>query len=239
MIAGTAKERIKPFAQIVIRNTPGRRVRWGSLRRRQPFSECFGWDRGLPVDRFFIEQFLDENRTAIRGRAMEVRTPEYARRFGDQRVTDIEVIDIDAGNREATLVADLCEPRSLPVAAYDSIVCTQTLHYLPDEQTALLNLWNALAPGGTLLLTAPCITRVDNEAPDSDFWRYTPLGLERRLRQVLPESAEVQTRGYGNVFAAAAFLMGIAVEEFDEKMLAYDDPRFAQVSCAIVRKPSE
>ena len=34
------------------------RVRFGSLRRLTPISRAFGFDRGLPIDRYYIERFL-------------------------------------------------------------------------------------------------------------------------------------------------------------------------------------
>src|SRR4051794_2330112 len=98
---------IKPFARKVIRRLPGRRVRWGTLRRTRPFSNHFGWDRGEPVDRGYIEGFLDRNAHLIRGDAMEVRKPDYVGRFGNGDVDTVHVLDIDSSNPLATMVADL------------------------------------------------------------------------------------------------------------------------------------
>src|SRR5262249_39627422 len=47
-------------------------VRFGSLRRAAPISRSFGNDRGLPVDRFYIERFLATHAECIRGRVLEV-----------------------------------------------------------------------------------------------------------------------------------------------------------------------
>lgn len=231
------KERLKPPAQKVIRNTPGKRVRWGSLRRTRPFSDCYGWDRGLPVDRWYIENFLEANRQLVRGDAMEIRDAAYVRRFGGDRVTRAHVVDIDADNPQADLIADLCEAESLPPEAYDCILLTQTFHLLADEQAALSNLWRSLKPGGNLIVTAPCLGRVDHEIPEVDFWRYTPRGFERRLRGCLPD-AEISVEGHGNVLSGVAFFMGIAAEELHTEDLAVEDRFFPITSCAIVTKPA-
>src|SRR4051794_24300652 len=60
-LTATAKLWLRPAAKRLpaglrsrmILNRPGRRVRWGSLRRTRPFSDCYGFDRGLPIDRYY------------------------------------------------------------------------------------------------------------------------------------------------------------------------------------------
>jgi SAM-dependent methyltransferase len=233
-----SSDAIKPPARWVIRRLPGRRVRWGTFRRRRPFSDCYGWDRGLPVDRFYIERFLAQHAACIRGDVLEVRDAEYTRRFGRERVRRAHVVDIDPGNPAATLIADLCRPGSLPVRSYDCIVLTQTYHLLGDERSALGNLWGALRPGGSLLLTAPCVSRVDREIGDTDLWRFTPRGLERRLHDHCP-GGEVVVEGHGNVQAGVAFWTGVAAEEMRAGELMRDDPYFPIVACAVITKESE
>ncbi|MBJ7458396.1 MAG: methyltransferase domain-containing protein [Thermoleophilaceae bacterium] len=231
-------DRVRPKVQRAIRNTPGRRVRWGSFKRTKPFSECYGWDRGTPIDRWYIERYLESTKQYIHGDAMEIRDPAYVNRFGGSRVDKAHVVDIDADNPRADLVADLCVPESLPSGAYDSVVLTQTFHLLADEQVALDNLWNSLKPGGTLIITAPCLSRVDHEIPEVDFWRYTPRGFEQRLQLCLPADAKISVEGHGNALSGAAFFLGLAAEELDESDLAVDDPFFPITCCARVEKPS-
>lgn len=235
--ADTAKERLRPVANRAIRNLPGRRARWGTLRRTAPFSDCYGWDRGRPIDRYYIERFLERQAAAIRGDVLEVRSPVYAPRFGGDAVRRVHVVDIDAANPAATVIADLTAVGSLPAEAYDAIVMTQTLHLVDDDEAALRNLWQALRPGGTLLFTGPCVSRIDHELPDHDQWRYTPNGLRRRLGVLLPEAA-VEVEGHGNVLAGVAFLHGLAVEELSRAELDVQDPRFPLVVSAVIRRPA-
>jgi SAM-dependent methyltransferase len=231
-----ARRIVGPLATTLIRNRPGNRAGWGTLRRLEPFSDHYGWDRGTPVDRFYIEQFLAGQGASIRGDVLEIRDSDYTDRFAGDHVCRRHVLDIDPANPQATVIADLCEPGTLGEHAYDSVVLTQTLHLLPDDEAALVNLWQALRPGGTLLLTAPCVSRIDNESPGSDFWRVTPLGFERQLAAVCP-GADVVVRGHGNVLTAVGFLMGLACEEFEARELAHEDPRFPVLVSAVVRKP--
>jgi len=231
------KERARPAANRVIRNLPGRRVRWGSLRRTTPFSDCYGWDRGLPIDRYYIEGWLARQAHAVSGEALEVRGPEYAERFGGAKVTEVHVVDIDADNPKATIVADLTEVGSLPAEAYDTIVMTQTLHVTGDDESGFLNLWQALRPGGTILFSGPCVGRIDHELAEYDSWRYTPNGLRRRLAKLLP-GANVSVEGFGNVLSGAAYLYGIAVQELTTAELDVRDPAFPIVVCAAISKPA-
>jgi peptidoglycan/xylan/chitin deacetylase (PgdA/CDA1 family)/glycosyltransferase involved in cell wall biosynthesis len=55
------------------------RVEWGDLRRVQPLSRSWGRDRGKPIDRYYIDGFLETHRSDVRGRVLEVR--ERTERF--------------------------------------------------------------------------------------------------------------------------------------------------------------
>jgi SAM-dependent methyltransferase len=232
------KERARPAANRVIRNLPGRRVRWGSLRRTTPFSNCYGWDRGLPIDRYYIEGWLERQARSVHGDVLEVRSADYALRYGGERVTKAHVVDIDATNAEATVIADLTQEGSLPDEAYDTIIMTQTLHVTADDEAGLRTLWRALRPGGTILFSGPCVGRIDHELAEYDSWRYTPNGLRRKLARLLPD-AQVAVEGFGNVLAGAAYLYGIAVQELTPGELDVRDPGFPIVVCAKIDKPAD
>jgi SAM-dependent methyltransferase len=208
---------------------------WGSLRRRRPLSDDWGFDRGLPLDRFYIESFLARYREEIRGRVLEVAEPLYTHQLGDARVTSSDVVDIDGGNELATIVADLAVPGSIPGESFDCVIVTQTLQYVDDPAAAVSNLWAGLAGGGTLLLTVPCLARIDPEQRPVDRWRFTPQGLDDLVRRRCPEG-ELELTGYGNVLAATGFLMGIAADELREAELEDYDPDFPVIAAARVHK---
>lgn len=212
-----------------------RRVRWGSLRRRQPVSHRWGYDRGTPVDRHLIEGFLTEHAGLIRGRVLEVKDDRYTRRFGHD-VTSSDIVDIDAANADATIVADLSEPGSLPAAAFDCAVITQTIMLVPDPFTAIENLWRSLAPGGTLLVTVAGISRVDPDGPQIDRWRITPSGFQALVDRVCPDAEHVIS-GRGNLVTSIAFLQGLAAEELRDEELTRHDPAYPMITAAVLRQP--
>src|SRR3984957_6708899 len=79
-------------------------VRFGSLRRLHPISSKFGYDRGTPIDRYYMETFLQDNRYDIKARVLEIRDSAYTLKFGQTRVNVSDVLDIDKKNDRATLI---------------------------------------------------------------------------------------------------------------------------------------
>src|SRR5688572_17693927 len=82
-------------------------VRFGDLRRLAPISRRFGYDRGKPIDRVYIEQFLALHAGDVRGRTLEIGDDAYTRRFGGDRVALHDVLHVAEGNPKATFVGDL------------------------------------------------------------------------------------------------------------------------------------
>ncbi len=202
-------------------------VELGDLRRLQPISGYFGYDRGTPVDRVYIGDFLRRHARDIRGRVLEVKDRSYTRACGGDAVTRSDVLDIDAGNPEVTIVADLERPEQLPADAFDCFILTQTLHLVFEARTALVAAARTLRPGGVLLVTVPTITPLDTWAVrhGGDYWRFTSLALRRLLTDVFPTGA-VEVEGAGNVLTATAFLQGLAAEELDPDELRFHDPAY-------------
>jgi hypothetical protein len=212
-----------------------RPVRWGSLRRVEPVSRGWGSARGRVIDRYYIDSFFEEHRELIRGRVLEVRDPQYTSAFGTG-VTAIDIVDIDPRNAQATIVADLADPGSLPAEAFDCAVVPQTLQFVRDPLEAMANLWRSLAPGGALLITVPSISRVDPAAAADDRWRFTAAGLDELARRACPDGA-VLVRAYGNPLVAVAFLHGVAREELRQRELDAQHALFPILAGAVVKKP--
>lgn len=216
--------RLPPLTRNVVRVSVGRPAPlWGNLQRLRPFSENYGSDRGLPVDRVYVEQFLAAHEGDIEGRVLEVGSSEYTTYFGGSRVSRSDVVDVRQDNASATLIADLCQTGSLPADRFDCIILTQTLHLLREPASALANIWQSLAPGGVLLLTVPSISRVD--PVEADYWRFTPLGLQAFLDDHWPGPA-VEVQSYGNLTTALATLLGLAAHEVKANRLEPTDDFF-------------
>jgi SAM-dependent methyltransferase len=189
-------------------------VRFGDLRRLKPISRVFGFDRGLCIDRYYIENFLAKHAEDIRGHVLEIGDDTYTRRFGGDRVARSDVLHVQEGNPKATIVADLTCADSIPSDTFDCIIFTQTLQFIYDVRAAIRHLYRILKPGGVLLATFPGISQISRYDMDrwGDYWRFTTLSARRLFEEVFPPG-NVTVRAYGNVLAAVAFLHGLSAEE--------------------------
>jgi SAM-dependent methyltransferase len=200
-------------------------VQLGSLDRVSPISSKWGFDRGLPIDRYYINQFLEGQAQRIRGRVLEIDTNDYTRRFGEDRVERSDVLHISEMRPGVTLVGDLTSADHLPSNAFDCVILTQTLQLVYDVSAAIRTVHRILKPGGTALVTVPGLTKMTDGAWGY-FWLFTTLSGDRLFRECFP-GGEIEVRGWGNVLAATAFLHGLATEELEERSLDHEDPDFA------------
>ncbi len=197
-------------------------ARLGILHRTTPVSDRWGFDRGTPVDRYYIARFLEENRQDIHGRVLEIKDSGYTELYG-YGVENADVLDIDASNPHATIVADLCAADMVPSNSYDCFVLTQTLQFMPEIGAALSHAHRILCTGGVLLATLPGLSRVERAYAELDYWRFTPASCQLLFGKVFG-AGQVRVRSYGNVLAAVAFLAGMASEELSERDLeSHDD----------------
>ncbi len=198
-------------------------VDFGSLRRVKPISREFGYDRGLPIDRYYIENFLARHAKDIQGRVLEIGDDSYTRRFGGDRVTIRDVLHVKDGNPVATFVGDLTHAEHIPSGAFDCFILTQTLHLVYDFRSALKTIYRILKPGGVVLATVPGISQMSiDEWADYWCWSFTTLSA-RRLFEEFFQADEVEVEAYGNVLAAISFLQGLATEELHSDELDHRD----------------
>jgi SAM-dependent methyltransferase len=198
--------------------------RTADLAGTRPVSRSFGYDRGTPVDRLYIEEFLAAHSAYVTGRVLEVGESTYSARFG-KGVTRQDVLHVRDDPR-ATLVADLGAPDSLPENAFDCIILTQTLHLIYDMPAAVRELRRALRPGGVALVTVPGVSSVDvGEWGSCWCWSLTGHSALKLFGSEFGEQ-NVDVVVYGNVYAATSFLHGLAVEELDRGDLNVRDPAY-------------
>lgn len=194
----------------------------GALRTGRPFSDVYGYDRGRPVDRHYIEWFYATHGHDIRGRVLEVGEDTYTRRFG-HAVDDVDVLHVDPADPAATVVADLTHAPQVPDARYDCVVVAQTLHLIADVDAAVTELARIVRPGGVVLATVPGITRMTDGPQWRHHWSFTEHSARRLFESHFDD---VVVEVHGNVLAATAFLYGLADHELTTAELARHDRRF-------------
>jgi SAM-dependent methyltransferase len=241
----SVRARLRPFKQRAVRTcTPALLPRWTALpRRTAPVSRGYGYDRGTPIDRHYIDDFLWRHGPApgygigdIRGHVVEVGGNEYATRYG-AAVTRLDVLHVSAANRLATVVGDLTDGTGIPSSTWDCVICTQTLQVVFDVRAAIATLHRMLRPGGVALVTTAGISSACKPDRDlwGDYWRFTSRSIRMLFDEAFPPAA-VTVEAYGNVLSTAAFLYGLAAEELRPRELDCRDPDYELLLAVRARK---
>ncbi|WP_376797507.1 methyltransferase domain-containing protein [Thermogemmatispora sp.] len=195
----------------------------------EALSYLWGFDRGLPIHRYYLERFLQDNSSDIKGHCLEFQEDSYTSRFGGNAVTKIDILHVDDSNPSATIVADLTKPNDIPSDLFDCIICTHVLHVVSDLEKFVAELHRILKPGGVLLVGVPHISMCDPNW--HELWRFTPEGLRVVLLSSFGDD-NVEVKGYGNSLTAAGEIRGLVKHEFTQSELDYNDPRFSIEVCA-------
>ena len=225
----TTASRVSRFTWRVLRRLGvGEPLRFGSLRRVTPISRSFGLDRGWPIDRYYIEAFLERHENDIRGRVLEAGgLVSYTKKYGSDRVSQADVLYPKDGFPDATVVGNLESGVGIPRDAFDCIILTQVFPFIYGLEAAVRNTCAALRPGGVLLATLPGISQICRYDQEQwgDYWRFTTSSARRLFGEVFgPANAQVES--YGNVLVACAFLHGLAIQDLTQSELDHRDPDF-------------
>lgn len=211
----------------------------GDLRRLSPISREYGFDRGRPIDRYYIEKFLRGQSHVIQGRVLEIGENVYTKKFGGQRVSQSDVLHYVEGNPVATFVGDLTDAPQLPSNSFDCVIITQTLQLIYDVRAALTTIYRILKPGGVVLATFPGLSQISgNEWKHTWHWGFTNCSAQLLFESVFPEPL-VEINTYGNVLSSIAFLHGLADDELTEAELDVADVEYQLLVAARAFRPEE
>ena len=226
-VPSSARRRLRPVRRAYVDWRRRRPLDLGDLRRVTPIDPNWGFERGTPIDRVYVERFVGGHASDIRGRVLEIAAPDYTTRFGSG-VERVDVLMAREGNPEATIVADLADAPQIPDDTFDCAIVTQTLQFVWDAPAALATLHRILAPGGVLLATVPGITKISPPEDEEfgEWWHFTARSARRLAEQAFGEGT-VEVEAFGNVLAATGFLYGLAAsdlraEELDARDRLYE-----------------
>ena len=196
-----------------------------------PYSRNFGLERGSPIGRYYVESFLRENSGSIAGYCLEFGEPRYKSYF--PRATKYEITDV-VSRPGVHYVCDIHEPQGMPKNYFNAVICTQVFEHLAYPEKAARSLFDLMAPGGVLLLTAPFINPV-HYVP-TDFRRFTPECLEMIIQDA---GFVVETVSYGgNSLVSTGSLLGMVQEDFSTAELEKKDPVYPYNILVRARKPA-
>ena len=234
---------IKTHWQALKLNPALGKVQLGDLRRLKPISDNWGIERGQPIDRYYIENFLTSYSDDIQGRVLEIANNSYTQKFGGKKVTKSDVLHAIEDNPKATIVGDLANAPQIPSDAFDCFILTQTLQYIYDVRSAVKTIYSILKPGGVLLATLPNLTPILDPGKDDKswgsscwYWGFTTASAQRLFLETFPKE-NIQVDTYGNVLTATTFLQGLYSQELSQKELNYCDPSYQVLITVRAVKP--
>lgn len=192
------------------------------LTSTNPLSRKFGIDRGTPIDRYYIDKFIQENGAFIKGRCLEIDDNRYTTKYGTGVVVS-DVLDVVETNRNANIIGDLRHVPQIKSDTYDCIILTQVLGMIDDLDATISELHRILKKGGVLLITtsalSPCVSY------DLSFWRFTVPSLRYILTKKF-DKKDISVTSYGNALTSQLFYIGGVQEDITPEQLNVNDRVF-------------
>ena len=214
------------------------KTNWNNLRKTKPISNDYGWSRGKPIDRFYIEKFLDTNKILIKGDCGEISEARYFEKYNNNLVKSFKIFDIDVSNKLAEIHGNLEDINKIPEKVFDCFICTQVLNFIYDFSTAVESLHKMLKPEGVLLLTVAGPSSHISEYDMlrwGDYWRFTEQSILKVCEKTFGEN-NVEVKSYGNVLTATSMLQGISSEELTNDEINYYDPIYPILITVVAKK---
>jgi hypothetical protein len=201
-----------------------------------PVSRSFGLERGTPIDRYYIHQFLTANKSLIKGTILEIADSTLSNQYATNGSV-FEVLHVTADNPKATIIGDLTKVESLPSARIDCFICTQTYNFIYKVKEAIEGSHHLLKKGGVVLATVAGISQISQYDATrwGDYWRFTPASIRFLFEEVFGKG-NVEVDYYGNCLAAVSFLRGLAVEDLNKVDLDQHDADYPVIISVKARR---
>lgn len=181
--------------------------RWYWRHKLLPISTDFGWSRGTPIGRNYVNKFVAEKAEGLGGTILEFGESRYKACF--KTVQRYQVIDVVPGP-SVDYVCDIHDVSSVPAHYFDVIVCTQVLEHVERPVDALRQLHKLLKKDGRLICTVPFLAHI-HYVP-TDFYRFSIDAICSALN--IAGFEVLEARNSGNALVTIGSLLGYAAEDF-------------------------
>lgn len=203
----------------------------------EPISRQFGTERGTPVDRYYIERFLEEHKQVVKGDVLEIEDSTYTLQYGEGRLRSAIVMDVGKEGGDITFKGNLETGEGIRDEIADCFILTQTLMYIFDLKSAVHNIARLLKKGGIVLVTCSGISQNSKRCMD-DYgccFNFNKDALCRLFEQE-PDLEVVEAGSYGNVKTVSAHLNGLCCEDLAADDFMPNDRYYPLIVYAAVRK---
>lgn len=203
----------------------------------KPINNRFGRDLGKPVDRIYIERFLEENAESILGTVMEIESDDYIKKYGGKKVNKKIILHVKGWGGPNVIKGNFETGEGLENDMVDCLICTQTLQYIYNLSEVARNIYKIIKPGGVALITVPGIKSLStyHDSMWGEYWSFTKKSLFRMFADVFGEN-NVEVNSYGNVKTTMAYLYGLSAEMLPEQDFEYNDTNVPFIITAKVKK---
>jgi len=200
---------------------------WGDLRRRTPLCPAFGSGRGTPIDRWYLDRFVEDVRNTITGEVLAIGGARSDRlHFGLRSASAFRILDV-VERTGVDIVGDVHDRSLVDAASLDSTLLFNVLEHCLDPRAVVANVRHWLRPGGRCFVMVPNAQRL--HAAPVDLWRFSAAGLA----ELFQGWAAVDVRSYGNLTTVLASHLGIAAEELSPHELELVQADHPVATCAV------
>lgn len=205
-------------------------LNWGDLRRGKPFCNEFGFERGTPIDRYYLDKFISSIRHLVKGKVVEIGGALSNReQYGFENTSTYDAVDL-LSSPFVNICGDIHESNLLKPDYYDTILLFNVLEHCHTPQKVVDNIHNWLASSGYCLAIVPNAQRIHNNP--GDYWRILPDGMKTLFQNF----AKVQVTTYGSPTSLIASYMGIAAQELTHDELTEINPLYPVTTCLVAQK---
>jgi SAM-dependent methyltransferase len=202
-------------------------IDFGDFKRAEPFCPQFGNLRGTAIDRYYLNKFVAEIRSEVKGATLEIGGSKSNREFYKfTNTTSYLTMDLEA----ADIVGDAHNPNAVDEASLDSIVLFNVLEHCERPWIVVDNLYRWLKPHGQVFCLVPNAQRL-HRTP-MDYWRIFPDALNSIFARFPQRKLYI----YGNPLTTLAAYYGIASDELSKEDLDYYHENYPVANCIHAQK---
>lgn len=200
-----------------------------------PVSRRCGYERGTPIDRCYINKFIELEQEKIQGKVLEVADNRYTKMFG-RNIGESLIMHVEGWGKDVVQInLETGKGVAKQANSIDCFICTQTMQMIYNLNAVVHNIYQILKPGGTALITIAGIAALSLYDYNNwgEYWRVTPKALRLVMEEAFDKD-RIKIISYGNAKTTIAFLYGVCVEDLNKEDFLYDDEQFPMlIGCAV------